>query len=225
MPNLAHDAMMTLGTGVRTLRTHALQGWHRVGRVADAPGGALFLRQYLARPRTVGSVWPSSGWLARVMVRSLPQQREGLVIELGAGTGAVTRALLAGGVAPERLRVLERTPAFVRHLRQQFPGLAVMQDDASRLAELLPAGVPVAAIVSSLPLRAMARDEVAAIVRQWRQVLAPGALVVQYTYALCGDGSGLGAGFREREHRFVWRNLPPARVSWFERTPGDPVLH
>lgn len=221
MPNLAHDAMMTLGAGVRTLRAQALHGWHRVGRVVDAPSGALFLHEYLARPRTVGSVWPSSGWLARTMVRALPAQ--GVVVELGAGTGAVTRALLASGIAPQRLRVLERTPAFARHLRQQFPGLAVIQDDASRLAGLLPAGIPVAAIISSLPLRVMPRDEVAAIVQQWRQVLAPGGLVVQYTYAL--HGGGLGPGFRERDHHFVWRNLPPARVSWFERTAEDAVLH
>ena len=172
----------------------------------------LFARELLSRPAVVGAIWPSSRQLARRMAARVPTTGEGLIIELGAGTGVVTQALLDRGIAVERLVVIERSPAFVRHLRARFPGIKVILGNATQLVHLLPYAPRLDAIVSSLPLRSLPAADVAAIVGQWRHLLAPGGLVVQYTYDLRDTGRLSGHGFIVRSRETVWANLPPARV-------------
>jgi phosphatidylethanolamine/phosphatidyl-N-methylethanolamine N-methyltransferase len=53
-----------------------------------------FLRALIARPKNVGAVAPSSRALARAIARQINPARPGPVLELGPGTGVVTRALL-----------------------------------------------------------------------------------------------------------------------------------
>ena len=172
----------------------------------------LFARELFNEPAAVGALWPSSKRLARRMAARVPVHRDGLVIELGGGTGAVTEALLARGISPERLLVIERSPLFVRHLRARFPGVTVLQGDAIRLAHLVPRDRAVDAIVSSLPLRSLPPRDVATIVAQWWALLATGGTVVQFTYALSRRRRLSLPGFSERASEIVWGNLPPARV-------------
>ncbi len=176
----------------------------------------LFVRELLNRPRVVGAVWPSSGQLARRMAALVPLASEGLVVELGGGTGAVTKALLEQGLSARRLVVVERSPAFVRHLRQRFPSVTVLQGDARQLASLLPPGEPVDVIVSSLPLRSLPQADASAIVAQWPQILRPGGSLIQFTYDLRGLPNHALHGLIHRVSHLVWANLPPARVFLFE---------
>lgn len=177
----------------------------------------LFFRQWLRHPRDVGAAWPSSRRLARRMVANVPARGSGLVLELGAGTGVVTRALLAHGVAPERLRVIERSPLFVRCLRRRFPELTIIEGDATALADYLPSGHAVDAIVSSLPLRAMPADVVAPIVDQWQRLVRPGGVVSQFTYVPIGRLHDADAYFLQGADSWVAANLPPARVETMVR--------
>lgn len=176
----------------------------------------LFARELLNRPAAVGAVWPSSHQLARQMAARVPLDGEGMIIELGAGTGVVTQALLDRGIAAERLVVVERSPAFVRHLRARFPGINVILGDAVQLAHLLPYSPRIDAIVSSLPLRSLPAADATAIVNQWRLLLPPKGLVIQYTYDLRDSGRLAKYGFAVRSRDIVWGNLPPARVLVFD---------
>lgn len=193
---------------------------------------ALFLRQWVRSPLKTGAVWPSSQRLARVMARAAARSPAGLVVELGAGTGVVTQALLDAGIAPERLRVIERAPAFAGRLRERFPALAVYGTDATRLGDVLDSGERivsaasgpscatqererVAVIVSSLPLVSLSPTVVRAIVRQWETHLVAGGRVVQFSYALWGRPPSALAGFEVVSQTRVWANLPPARVTVF----------
>jgi len=176
----------------------------------------LFAQEWLNQPAAVGAVWPSSDRLARRMAAHVPVVGRGLVVELGGGTGAVTQALLGRAIAPERLLVIERSPAFVHHLQQRFPAVAVLQGDATELVNLLPAGVPIDAIVSSLPLRSLPTDDRSAILAQWRRVLSGCGIAVQFTYDLRGMDRGLMQGFVECASDIIWVNLPPARVQAFK---------
>ncbi len=86
------------------------------------PGGfGLFLRRWAANPLQMGSVVPSSPALGRRIAALVERRGEEVVVELGAGTGAITRALLAGGVPAERLVVVEIVPDMAAHLAQAFP--------------------------------------------------------------------------------------------------------
>ncbi len=169
--------------------------------------------QWARAPRSVGALCPSGVHLARRMAAMLPPG-DGLVVELGAGTGAVTRALRAC-VAPERLLVLERLPAFCRVLRNRFPELTVIRGDATRLADYLPANRPVAAVVSSLPLLSLPAPVQQAIVEQMRAATARSGCIIQFTYALWGCSPLVRAGCRREKRGLVLRNLPPAKVERF----------
>src|SRR3954453_18339342 len=88
----------------------------RASRAVHVSAPWLFAREWLNKPSAVGAVWPSSSQLAKGMAARVPSCGDGLVVELGGGTGAVTQALLERGINPKRLMVIERSPAFVQHL-------------------------------------------------------------------------------------------------------------
>jgi len=117
-------------TAGRTLSVRRAQD-----RVAN-PG--MFFRRWLANPLQMGSVVPSSPALCARIVRHTRCARDEAVIELGAGTGVVSRALLASGLSPERLFVVEIVPDMANHLRRVLPGATVVEGDARELPALIP---------------------------------------------------------------------------------------
>jgi len=170
----------------------------------------LFFRELFKNPHAVGAIFPSAHKLAQRMAAWLPQG-EGLVVELGAGTGVVTQALWARMNKVEQLWVVERSTDFAGHLNRKFPEANIVCGDASELSCLIPAR-PVDIIVSCLPFRSFSDREILSITRQWHSVLAPQGIVVQFTYALHGADKFLKYGFYEHAHEYVWRNFPPARL-------------
>lgn len=192
-------------------------------------GVILFLKRWLRAPLSTGAVVPSGRRLAAAMARATlatSASRTGPVIELGAGTGEVTKALLAAGIAPERLVLIERDPAFATFLRQNFAGLTIIQGDAADLPRLLAAnGIDrIAAVVSSLPLLSLPAEIVAGIVRGIFETLPRGGGMVQFTY---GPRPPVPLVLREelRLHgtasRRIWLNVPPAVVWTFTRPDAE----
>ena len=115
-------------------------------------GTTLFLKRWLRRPFAMGAVIPSSRLLAEAMARATVQAldgRAGHVVELGAGTGQVTKALLAAGIAPARLALVERDPELASFLRRHFTEPKIIEGDAARLPRLLADNgtTPIAAVV------------------------------------------------------------------------------
>src|SRR6185436_8362859 len=137
---------------------------------AEPAGKALFLKRWLRRPFAMGAVVPSGRLLAAAMARTALAEidgRDGHVVELGAGTGEVTKALLAAGIPGERLALVERDPQLSIFLRNHFRGPRIIEGDAARLPKLLASHdvVSVAAVVSSLPLLTLPAEIVSGIVR------------------------------------------------------------
>ncbi|WP_424262717.1 class I SAM-dependent methyltransferase [Castellaniella sp.] len=190
---------------------------HKLAGLVQTVSPGLFLKELLNNPESVGAVWPSSRQLACQMAAQVPLSGDGLVLELGAGTGAVTQALLDRGIPARRLWIVERSPSFVQHLRHRFPALTIIGGDAVELESLLPANKTIDAVVSSLPLRSLPADVVQAVLAQWRQCLAVDGRLVQFTYALWGGDADLFTGFVEEPSHYAWLNLPPARVRTFRR--------
>ncbi|WP_087048535.1 class I SAM-dependent methyltransferase [Caballeronia ptereochthonis] len=183
----------------------------------------LFLKEALRHPWSAGAFFPSSRHLADAMARPVPLNGTGPVVELGAGTGAVTQALLERGVRPDRLLVVERSPALVAHLSARFPELRIIQGDARNLGLFLAQEGRVDAIVSSVPLRSLPYAESRSIVEHWRTVLPTGTLIVQFTYALYGPPRHLSDDFVQLSSEVTWRNLPPARILTLKYRRPDSV--
>ncbi|HEY9170861.1 MAG TPA: methyltransferase domain-containing protein [Verrucomicrobiae bacterium] len=181
----------------------------------------LLLQEWLSAPKRIGAVAPSSQRLAAAMACWVPREARGLVVELGAGTGAVTQALLAQGVSEKQLVAVENTPAMTKVLRRRFPRVQVIEGDARSLAKLLrpllPTGESVATIVSSLPLRHFSSEDAAALARQIRALLPPQGRWIQFTYHIGNGKPPGGVPFKVRHSDVVWLNLPPARVLVYEK--------
>jgi len=189
-------------------------------RAARHPGGSkpahtvTFARALLSNPRAVGACCPSSPRLARAVAAAV-YPAGGLVVELGGGTGAITEALLARGVPPERLVVVERDPLLARHLEKHFGAVQVIAGDARELASLLErhgAATRAATVVSSLPMISLSSDEVRAIGAQICAVLERDGALVQYTYQVAFGHARVPACLELVASSRVWLNLPPARV-------------
>jgi phosphatidylethanolamine/phosphatidyl-N-methylethanolamine N-methyltransferase len=109
---------------------------------------------------------------------------DGPVVEIGPGTGPFTRELVARGVAPERLILVEFDPKFAQHLAREFPGARVLNEDARDLPAILSrfrAG-PVRQMLSGLPFRSLPPEARAAITAAIGQSLAPGGVCAQFSY-------------------------------------------
>jgi phosphatidylethanolamine/phosphatidyl-N-methylethanolamine N-methyltransferase len=96
---------------------------------------ALFMGQLMRRPHQVVALAPSSRFLCAEMVAEL-DPAGGPVIELGAGTGNITQAILDRGIAPGQLHSIEMNPEFCNRLRLRFPHLNVHQMSAGDVGDL-----------------------------------------------------------------------------------------
>lgn len=178
-----------------------------------APG--LFIQELFTQPGSVGAICPSSRYLARYMARQVPVDDDGLVIELGAGTGAITQALLDRGVAPGDLLLVEYSRPFVQRLRQRFAGLDVIHGNAAELCQLVPRGRKIRAIVSSLPLCSLPEHLTRAILQQWQTLLSEDGVAIQFSYHLRKPRWRQYLSPQHTRSRIVWANLPPANITTF----------
>jgi len=179
----------------------------------------LLFKLWLKNPSKIGAIAVSSPELATAMARHVPLEGEGYVVELGGGTGPVTRAILAAGVPQDRLVVVERDPTLHRHLEERYPGVRVLLGDAMHLQQLMKrAGIgPVKAIVSSLPILAMKKSVGYRIGAQCFAVLEPGAPMIQFTYGLFSPLNRSRLGVSGKVEARVLQNIPPANVWVYRR--------
>ncbi len=148
---------------------------------------------------------------------------QGYIIELGAGTGAVTKALLERGIPPTRLLVFERSETMASLLVQRFPGIRIIQDDAANMENYLPKNAYVASIVSSLPFVSLPTSVSENIIRAIQKSLGDSPLI-QYTYALNQKTLLEEKGFTIENKHTVWLNIPPAHVMSYSLHPQNNSL-
>ena len=181
----------------------------------------LFLQEWFTNPQRTGAVVPSSKQLATAMARWLPSDPESFVLELGPGTGAVTQALIKRGLREERLVAIEKNPKMARLLRKRFPRAHIINGDAWHLDALLRERdepiESVGAVISSLPLLNFPLEEAEELAEKIRAILAHGGKWVQYSYHLGNGHHKSAAHFQRLASNIVWLNLPPARVSVYQK--------
>ncbi len=180
-----------------------------------------FLRGVLASPKHVGAIIPSSPALARAIAAQVDPHAAGDIIELGPGTGVVTEALLARGIAAEKLTLVEYDEDFAQHLARRFPRARVLNGDAFELKRTL-GGVngksdgTYSAIVSGLPLLNFPPEKRAALIDDVLALLKPGAPFIQFSYGLHSPAVP-PRNFTVTRAGIVWMNIPPARIWVYRR--------
>lgn len=180
-----------------------------------------FFKGWIDKPKAVGSIVPTSSITARRMA-SVVDPSSGLpVLELGPGTGVITRAILARGVKPQNLYAIEYSEEFVDHVRKGYPGVNVIQGDAFDLDKTLGDGgkLQFDSAVSGVPLLNFPVERRIAYINGILDRLPSGRPVVQITY---GPMSPVPAGrgdYTVEHFDFVIRNIPPAQL-WIYRRPA-----
>jgi len=179
-----------------------------------------FFKGWIDKPRAVGSIVPTSSVAARRMASVIDLSSGLPVLEVGPGTGVITRAILAHGVKPENLYTVEYSANFVRHLRRAYPRINVIEGDGfdldTTLGEMRDATFD--SIISGVPLLNFPVARRVAYLEHLLDRIPPGRPVVQLTY---GPKSPVPPGFGDYtvEHfHFIIRNIPPTQL-WIYRRP------
>ncbi len=177
-----------------------------------------FIRSWIGKPLSIGAVTPSGKVLARTMARYVDPDSKGPIIELGPGTGPVTEALIARGIDPSRLVLVEFDPDFCRMLRARFPQATVVRGDAYALRHTLGEVLQerAAAVVSGLPLMTKPMKTRVRLIHDAFRLMHPGAPFVQFTYAVIPPIPKALSGVTAEGSERIWMNVPPARV-WVYR--------
>jgi phosphatidylethanolamine/phosphatidyl-N-methylethanolamine N-methyltransferase len=182
-----------------------------------------FFKEWIDKPRAVGSILPTSAVTSRRMA-SVVDPSSGLpVLELGPGTGVITKAILERGIEPKDLYSIEYSQEFVDHLKEHYPGVNIIKGDAFNLDETLgdKRGMIFDSIVSAVPLLNFPIPQRVAYVEDLLNRIPAGRPIVQLTY---GPKSPVppGHGNYSVEHfDFILRNVPPTRL-WIYRR-GKPA--
>lgn len=178
-----------------------------------------FFRSWVQTPLITGAVAPSSRHLAQMMAGYVDPAAPGPVIEVGPGTGRVTEALVARGIDPARLVLVEFNPTFCELMRTRYPAATIVNVDAYNARPAIEQlGIePAAAVISGLPLFTKPLAMRVQLLSDMLALAAPGAPFIQFTYATIPPIPRNQEGFSAEPSPRVWMNIPPARVWVYRR--------
>ncbi len=180
-----------------------------------------FIKGWIDKPKAVGAIIPTSSITARHMASIVDVQSGLPVLEIGPGTGVITKAILKRGVQPSQLYAVEYSHDFVTHLRRNYPGVNVIEGDGFNLDKTLgdKSDTMFDCIVSGVPLLNFSVERRVAYLENLLKRIPHGRPVVQLTY---GPKSPIppGLGDYTVEHfHFVLRNIPPTQLWLYRRPP------
>jgi phospholipid N-methyltransferase len=205
-----------------------------------------FIRECRRHFRDTGAILPSSRFLARALVSELTKPRgPGRILEVGPGTGSVTRAILRRLLPGDRLDAVEINARFIArlHERLELDWAYLRQRDRVHIihaaVEDLPGEGLYDFIVSGLPLNNFPVDQVRKIFRCYVRLLKPGGTLTYYEYQLIRSLKTPFVNRRERRRLYrigrvvgdyirnyqirrqrIFINMPPATVRHLRFKPA-----
>ena len=182
----------------------------------------LFFKRWLKSPKQLGTAAPISPRLANLAARAISYTPGTPIVEIGAGTGRLTRSLLAAGVEKEDLTIVELDPEMCDFLDRTIPGARIVQGDATFLPKLIPDSHvgKVCTVVSAIPLMYLSPEQRMSIVKSAFDVMPQDGIMVHVTYNPRSPLQGVTA-LPAHRHGAVWLNFPPGFV-WTYRNGGHP---
>lgn len=178
-----------------------------------------FFKTWIDKPKALGAVLPTSNATARRMASVIDAGSSDPVLELGPGTGVITKAILARNVDPEELYSVEHTEAFLPKLRSQFPDVNIIHGDAFQLDEALPdmKGRKFGTIISAVPLLNFPAGQRVGFMHDLLGRLNPGRPVVQISYGALSPVPTDRETYSVEPLDWMLRNIPPARLWVFRK--------
>ena len=179
----------------------------------------VFLRQWVSNPLETASVTPSGRSLSRAMAAEVDPRSDGVVVELGPGTGVFTDALVERGITPDRLVLIEFSADFAALLAKRYPEATIICGDARDLPHhLRTLGAPkLAAVVSGLPIIQWGKSRTVPFMAEVLSFGSPETPFVQFTYGFKSPIPPRPGRYSARRGGLALKNLPPARVWVYTR--------
>lgn len=178
-----------------------------------------FFKSFVRSPLSVGSICPSGNALVSMLTQQCTIQTNGLIIDLGAGTGVVSNRLIQAGINPERILAVEIAPHLAKLFTKLYPMVSIAIGDARNLQTILnkhKPNQPVSLIISSLPFQSLPKELVLQITSTLQCIMKQhNCPLVQYSYAWWMEYPLEKYGFLPQESKIVLKNMPPARVEWY----------
>lgn len=189
----------------------------RLGRKFDEE--IRFFKGWIDGPKSVGAILPTSAVTARRMA-SVINPASGLpVLELGPGTGIITKAIIDRGVAAENIVSIEYSTDFYQHLKRTIPGVNFINGDAFDLDTTIGdwKDRKFDAVISAIPMLSFPMEKRIALLEDLLDRMPPGRPVVQITYSPVSPIDARPDRFHIRHLDFVVRNIPPAQLWVYSR--------
>jgi len=198
-------------------------------RPSATPDWWLMTKKFLRHGTSIASFAPSSRFLSRKIVNGIDYDKAQCIVELGAGTGPITKELLARVKPHTRVIILELDPDFCVRLRARFPSAEIVEGDACKLDELLAArGIHQADhVISGLPLPSFPVALRDGVIASAAKVLGSEGTFRQLSVMPWVYKHIYTSYFEEVKFRFVPLNLPPAGVyvcKHYKSTNSDTVV-
>lgn len=178
-----------------------------------------FFKGWQRDKKGVGALLPTSSITARRMA-SVIDTASGLpVLELGAGTGVITKAILERGVKPRDLVSIEYASHFCDLLRKRFSDVDIRNGDVFELDTVLAdrRGQQFDAVISAVPMLSFPLERRIALMKDLLSRIPPGRPVVQITHGPMSPLPAMPEVYTIAHFDFIVRNLPPAQL-WLYRS-------
>ena len=180
----------------------------------------VFIQEFLKHPLQIGSVIPSSRFLERRIVEASGADSVNVIIELGPGTGGVTRAILRAMPQHAKLLSIEINPHFKKLMsRIEDNRFIAHLGSASELKEIASIyGLdPPNAIVSGIPFSTMSHSAGSQILETVSSLLAPSGRFVAYQVSnQVATLTQPFLGLAQTSTEFL--NIPPMRIfQWVKK--------
>lgn len=181
-----------------------------------------FFKGWIDGPKNVGTPFPTSAHTGRSMASHIDLESKLPVLEIGAGTGVITRAILKHGTPANSLYAIEYSADFSACLRHNFPGVNVIEGDAFDLDETLGehSGTVFDCVISAIPLLNFKPGQRIDYIEMLLDHIPTGRPVVQVTYGPLSPVPNKTTSFTATRTDFVFRNVPPAHIWTYKRQPS-----
>lgn len=174
----------------------------------------LFIKGMINSPDTVGSIVPTSRRMARIMAKQIDLSSQLPVLELGPGTGVITREILIHGVRPKNLYAVEYSKTFSDRLAETFPNVNLINGDAFDLDHVLgdQKSILFDTIITSMPLLNFPMSMRTKLISDLVKRMPKGRPVILFSYGMSAPVPSDGQSFDVEPVDWVLRNVPPARI-------------
>lgn len=189
----------------------------RLGRKFDEE--IRFFKGWMDGPKSVGAICPTSSVTAKRMA-SVINPSSGLpVLELGPGTGVITKAILERGIAPENLVSIEYSTDFYQNLIKAYEGVHFINGDAFALDKTLGEmkSVIFDSVISAIPMLSFPMESRIALLEDLLDRMPTGRPVMQITYGPVSPIIANPDRYKIKHYDFVVRNIPPAQLWTYTR--------